>query len=60
MSDDKTRNGGQDRKLISLSQDYEVRNWSEKFGITEKQLRDAVGRVGNRADDVARDLADRK
>lgn len=34
MSDDKTKTGGQDRKRISLEQDYEVRDWAEKFGVS--------------------------
>lgn len=49
MSDDKTKTGGQDRTQISLSEDYEVRDWSEKFGVTPDQLRQAVAAVGNSA-----------
>ncbi|NBW08189.1 MAG: DUF3606 domain-containing protein [Caulobacteraceae bacterium] len=56
MSDDKTKTGGQDRDRISLSDDYEVRDWATKFGVTEKALRDAVARVGDRAEDVRREL----
>ncbi|KQW80747.1 DUF3606 domain-containing protein [Brevundimonas sp. Root1279] len=56
MSDDKSNAGGQDRKRISLSEDYEVRDWAEKFGVSEQQLRDAVGRVGDQAEDVERAL----
>ena len=56
MSDDKNKSGGQDRARISLSQDFEVRDWSRKFGVSEQALRDAVGRVGDRAQDVERDL----
>lgn len=52
MSDDKSRSGGQDRSRISLNEDYEVRDWSNKFGVTEQVLRDAVARVGDRAEDV--------
>ncbi|QTC92858.1 DUF3606 domain-containing protein [Brevundimonas goettingensis] len=59
MSDDKTKTGGQDRELISLSEDYEARDWAEKFGVSEKALRDAVARVGNRAEDVQRELGGR-
>ena len=59
MSDDKTRSGGQDRKRISLSEDYEVRDWAAKFGVTEQALRDAVARVGDKADDVQRELGGR-
>lgn len=56
MSDDKTRTGGQDRKRVSLSDDYEVRDWSEKFGVSAERLRAAVGKVGNMAEDVEREL----
>ena len=60
MSDDKTNPGGQDRKLISLSEDYEVRDWAAKFGVSENALRTAVERVGNRAEDVERELGGRR
>jgi len=56
MSDDTSKTGGQDRKLISLSEDYEVRDWAEKYGVTEDALRAAVAKVGNRAEDVEREL----
>lgn len=49
MSDDKSKSGGQDRKLISLSEDYEVRDWSKKFGVTPDELKAAVKAVGNDA-----------
>lgn len=60
MSDDKSRSGGQDRTRINLSEDYEVRDWAAKFGVTEKALRDAVARVGDQADDVQRELGGRR
>lgn len=56
MSDDKNNSGGQDRARISLAEDYEVRDWSEKFGVSEERLRAAVGKVGDRAEDVEREL----
>jgi len=56
MSDDRNQTGGQDRKRISLSQDYEVRDWSQKYGVSEERLRAAVEKVGNMADDVEREL----
>ena len=59
MSDDKTKTGGQDRKRISLEQDYEVRDWAAKFGVSEGELRASVGRVGNMAEDVENDLKGR-
>jgi len=49
MSDDKTKTGGQDRTRISLSEDYEVRDWAKKFGVTVDELKAAVKAVGNDA-----------
>lgn len=49
MADDKSSAGGQDRTRISLSEDYEVRDWSKKFGVTPEQLKAAVEAVGNQA-----------
>lgn len=49
MSDDKSKTGGQDRTRISLSDDYEVRDWAKKFGVTKEQLTAAVKSVGNEA-----------
>ena len=56
MSDDQRNPGGQDRKRINLNEDYEVRDWSQKFGVDEARLRAAVARVGSIADDVEREL----
>jgi hypothetical protein len=56
VSDDKSKPGGQDRSRISLSEDYEVRDWCEKFGVSEERLRAVVAKVGNMAEDVERDL----
>jgi hypothetical protein len=59
MTDDKTKTGNPDRQRISLSEDYEVRNWAQHFGVTEKALRAAVARVGPSAEDVRRELGGR-
>ncbi|RZJ12664.1 MAG: DUF3606 domain-containing protein [Rubrivivax sp.] len=56
MSDDKTRSGGQDRKRINVNETYELRDWAKKFGVTPDELKQAVGRVGDRADEVERFL----
>jgi hypothetical protein len=57
MADDRTLKGQQDRSHISLSEDYEVRFWCEKFGVTEKQLVSAVEKVGNSASAVENELS---
>ena len=49
MPDDKTQSGGQDRRRISLSEDYELRDWAKKFGVTPDELKAAVKAVGNDA-----------
>ena len=56
MSDDKSKSGGQDRTRISLTEDYEVRDWSKKFGVTPEQLKAAVAAVGDQASAVEAQL----
>ena len=52
MADDKTKSGGQDRTRINTNEDYEVRDWSKKFGVSAEQLKAAVKAVGSNAKDV--------
>jgi hypothetical protein len=52
MPDDKTKVGGQDRARIDMSEDYEVRDWTESFGVSKERLQQAVDAAGDRADDV--------
>jgi hypothetical protein len=59
MSDNKKQTG-QDRKRISLEEDYEVRDWTKSLGCTEAQLREAVKAVGHSADEVREYLAKKK
>lgn len=60
MSDDKTKTGGQDRARINLNEDYEVRDWSRKFGCTPDELKAAVKAVGNEASAVEAQLKGKK
>jgi hypothetical protein len=53
MSDDTSLRGPQDAARISLEEDYEVRYWTEKWGITREQLEEAVQQVGHSASAVA-------
>jgi hypothetical protein len=57
MADDPSKRGPQDRSRISLSEDYEVRYWCKKFGVTPDVLRTAVEKVGNWAEAVEKELA---
>jgi hypothetical protein len=56
MADDPKQRGPQDRSRVNVEQDYELRYWSEKFGVSSDQLRKAVQQVGTSADTVARHL----
>jgi len=52
MTDKLDSRGGQDRQRINVNQDYELRDWSKKFGVSKDQLKEAVQAVGDRADKV--------
>lgn len=59
MTDDKSKSGGADRRRISLTEDYEVRDWAAKFNVSEERLRQAVDKVGDQADAVEQELRGR-
>jgi hypothetical protein len=56
MSDDKTQRSPQDASRIAMGEDYEVRYWTAKFGVTREDLQRAVDTVGNSADAVEKHL----
>jgi uncharacterized protein DUF3606 len=47
MADDKNNTGEPDRSRISLSEIYEVKYWSDKYGTTAPRLKAAVAAVGD-------------
>jgi hypothetical protein len=57
MSDDLTNRGAQDRSLISMSEEHEVRYWTEALGVSADTLQRAVDEVGNSAQAVRDYLA---
>ena len=57
MSDSKQETGKQDRIRISSSEDYEVKDWSDKFGCSKEVLLQAIEKVGPMADDVENEVA---
>ena len=59
MSDNLRHRGGQDRTRIDVHQDYELRDWARKFGVTREQLEEAVRAVGNSAQAVERHLKEK-
>ena len=49
MVDEKTLRSPEDRSRIALGEDYEVRYWTDKFGVSRQRLEEAVRAVGNSA-----------
>jgi hypothetical protein len=56
MADDKSKTGGQDRSRVAGGQDYEVRHFAEKNGITIDQAREVIQRCGNDRDMLEREV----
>lgn len=56
MADDKSDRGPQDRARVNLTEDYEVRYWTKKFGVSKTDLEKAVAKAGESAAAVAKVL----
>lgn len=56
MADDKSKSGGPDRDRVNVHEDYELRDWSKKFGVTPEKLKEAVKKVGPMVKDVEKEL----
>jgi len=56
MADELKDRGARDRSRVNVHEDYEVRYWTEKWGVTREQLVEAVQRVGVSVKAVAREL----
>ena len=50
--DSKKDTGRPDRDRINVNEDYELQDWSDKFGVTREELKNAVQAVGTMAKDV--------
>lgn len=47
MSDNKTKKGVPDTKRINTGQSYEVTYWTQKWGISTRQLKAAIKATGS-------------
>lgn len=56
MADDKSKKGPADRERINVHEDYELRYWTDHFGVSADRLRAAVEKVGVMVKDVAKEL----
>jgi hypothetical protein len=60
VADDRNNTGNPDRQRINTNQPHELRDWSEKFGVSPEELKAAVAQVGNQAADVEQHLRARQ
>lgn len=56
MPDNKTQTRPQDSSRVAMNEDYEVRYWTERFGVSKERLQEAVDAVGNGVGAVERYL----
>ena len=56
MADDLKDRGTQDRSRVNVNEDYELRYWTQKWGVSKEQLTAAVQKVGVSVSAVAREL----
>jgi Protein of unknown function (DUF3606) len=56
MPDKKSEVGKPDDSRINVNQDYELRDWSKKLGVTPEKLKEAVKKVGPMVKDVRKEL----
>ena len=56
MSDDKSKSGGQDRIRINVHEEYELRDWSKRLGVTPERLKELVKEHGPIAANIRKAL----
>jgi hypothetical protein len=56
MADDLSKRGRPDRDRINVNEEWELRDWSQKFGVSPDELKRAVQQVGDRAEAVRQHL----
>ncbi len=56
MPDDKSKTGKADDIRINIHEPYELRDWSNKLGVSPDRLRQAVQAAGPMVKDVKRYL----
>ncbi|EIT71903.1 MULTISPECIES: DUF3606 domain-containing protein [Hydrocarboniphaga] len=57
MTDNPQLRNSPDSKRINVNEAHEVSYWTKALGVSERQLRDAVEKVGTSAEAVRKALA---
>jgi hypothetical protein len=52
MSDDLNKRGPQDASRINVNEEWELRYWTKKMGVSAEELKAAVEKVGVNVDAV--------
>jgi hypothetical protein len=52
VADDRTKTGKPDRDRINVDEEYELRHWAERFGVTPERLKQAVKTSGPMVKDI--------
>ncbi|HKH61944.1 MAG TPA: DUF3606 domain-containing protein [Flavitalea sp.] len=58
MSYYKRQSARQEQQRLNINEEYELMNWTERYGVSAEKIREAVTVVGNRVSDVVRYLLD--
>jgi len=56
MANDKTSRFPQDRSRVAMGEDYEVDDWTGRFGVSRERFQQPVEAVGNSAEAIERHL----
>jgi hypothetical protein len=59
MSDNLKDRGPRDGARINVNEEWELNYWTDKFGVSPDDLREAVRQVGDRVEDVERKIGAR-
>ena len=57
--DNKTKTAPQDAQRVNITEEYEIKYWTQRFGCTRTQLEDAVKKVGVMVKEVEKELGRR-
>lgn len=58
MSYYKRQNPRQAQQRLNVNEEYELMDWTERFGVSAEKIREAVRMVGDRVSDVVGYLLD--
>ena len=56
MSDDTRKTGNPDRQRVNVHEEYELRDWADKWGVSKEEVKAAVAKVGDQAGAVEREI----